>query len=353
MTHLWVRAEQRSDEQRVGLSSEGAKRLIEAGIRISVEESSARILPIADYEAAGAEIVGENTWPDAPDDAFVFGLKELPDATGPLSHRHIMFGHAFKGQRAGVDLLRRFRDGGGVLYDLEYLVDETGRRVAAFGYWAGFVGAAVSLMSFAAQKTGRDAPAVSAWRDAHMLVSDTRAHLESAAVTTPNALVVGALGRVGQGVCDMCERVGAKVTKWDLAETAHGGPFPEILRHELFFNCVLAGPHTPRLVPGNTGILSRDLRMVGDIACDPDSDYNPVPLYSEATTWSTPVLRVYETPPLDIMAIDNLPSLLPRESSLDFAEQLLPSLLSLKDFDSGVWARAKATFTNALDDLSA
>ena len=32
MTHLWVRAEQRDNEERVGLSPEGAATLIEAGI---------------------------------------------------------------------------------------------------------------------------------------------------------------------------------------------------------------------------------------------------------------------------------------------------------------------------------
>ena len=53
-----------------------------------------------------------------------------------------MFGHAYKGQPDGQKLLSRFAAGGGILYDLEYLTDETGRRVAAFGYWAGFAGAA-------------------------------------------------------------------------------------------------------------------------------------------------------------------------------------------------------------------
>ena len=35
-----------------------------------------------------------------------------------------MFGHAFKGQPSGQVLLRRFRTGGGRLYDLEYLLDD-------------------------------------------------------------------------------------------------------------------------------------------------------------------------------------------------------------------------------------
>ena len=42
MTHLWVRAEQRPNEERVGLTAEGAKALIEAGIKVTVEESSVR-----------------------------------------------------------------------------------------------------------------------------------------------------------------------------------------------------------------------------------------------------------------------------------------------------------------------
>ena len=61
-----------------------------------------------------------------------WGLKEL-DPDGPdLRHRHIMFGHAFKGQADGPALLARFARGKGTLLDLEYLTNENGRRVAAF-----------------------------------------------------------------------------------------------------------------------------------------------------------------------------------------------------------------------------
>ena len=38
------------------------------------------------------------------------------------------------------------------LYDLEYLTDPEGRRLAAFGYWAGYAGAAVSLKAYADQQ---------------------------------------------------------------------------------------------------------------------------------------------------------------------------------------------------------
>jgi saccharopine dehydrogenase (NAD+, L-lysine-forming) len=84
--------------------------------------------------------------------------------------------------------------------------------------------------------------------------------------------------------------------------------------------------------------------VIGDIACDPGSAFNPVPVYSTATDWAAPVVRVHDRPPLDVMAIDNLPSLLPIESSQDFAAQLLPHLMTLDALDRGVWGRAAAEF---------
>ena len=43
-------------------------------------------------------------------------------------------------------LLSRFAAGGGALLDLEYLVDGKGRRLAAFGFWAGYLGAALAVL---------------------------------------------------------------------------------------------------------------------------------------------------------------------------------------------------------------
>ncbi|GKY86801.1 saccharopine dehydrogenase [Sinisalibacter aestuarii] len=344
MTHLWVRAEQRPNEERVGLTPLGAARLIAAGMKVSVEESAQRKIAIDGYAKAGCEIVAENAWPGAPADAIIFGLKELPDDDTPLSHRHIMFGHAFKGQHAGRRLLGRFAEGGGTLYDLEYLLDEDGRRVAAFGYWAGYSGAAVSLKAWAAQEAGGICHPVSTYADKQALVEELRAELAATARPLPHALVIGALGRVGTGAADLCAELGMDVTRWDMAETASGGPFPEILQHDIFLNCIFARPGTPVFVGPDALTAPRRLSVIGDIACDPDSDYNPVPIYTEATSWQAPVVRVADTPPLDVMAIDNLPSLLPVESSEDYAAQLLPSLLTLDRLETGVWGRAKATF---------
>ncbi|SHF62305.1 saccharopine dehydrogenase (NAD+, L-lysine-forming) [Litoreibacter ascidiaceicola] len=348
MTHLWVRSESRDHEQRVGVTPEGVKALMNAGIKVTVEESSSRAIGIDGYSATGCEIALEGSWTDAPREAIIFGLKELPEDGTPLPHRHIMFGHAFKGQPSGRVLLDRFKAGGGAIYDLEYLVGEDGRRVAAFGYWAGYAGAAVSLMCWIAQQNGSIVEPVGVYASSKAMQDDLNERMAAFSDKRPSALIIGALGRVGTGGADLCTSMGVPVTKWDMAETASGGPFPEVLDHDIFLNCILARPGTPVFVPASAKTTERKLSVIGDIACDPDSDFSPIKVYDRVTTWDAPALRVHDDPVLDVTAIDNLPSMLPTEASEDFSSQLLPSLLTLDALDAGVWGRAKATFDEHL-----
>ena len=351
MTHLWVRAEQRPHERRVGITPAGAAALLARGFDVTVEQSDDRVIPTEAYANAGCAIADFGSWPDAPDEALIFGLKELPDDGTALHHRHIMFGHAFKGQPDGKILLQRFKQGGGTLLDLEYLTNEAGRRVAAFGYWAGYAGAAVSIRCWIAQRMGGIAGPVGTYAKADELLDELKLSLAPHLAAHPRAIVIGALGRVGTGAGDLCTALGLPVTKWDLAETSHGGPFPEILDHDLFLNCILARPGTPVFVPKGAKSVPRRLTVIGDIACDPTSEFSPIKVYDRVTDWDAPALRVHENPPLDVTAIDNLPSMLPRESSEDFAAQLLPSLESLNALEDGVWARARAEFDRHVADV--
>ena len=343
MKHLWLRAENRENERRVGLTPEGASQLIKNGLKVSVECSDTRIIPTKDYKAAGCEIVQEGSWEAAPEDAIIFGLKELPNDDKPLKHSHIMFGHAFKGQISGKKLLKKFKDGGGTLYDIEYLTNETGKRVAAFGYWAGFVGAFVTLKVWISQNKKKECGPLTAFSDKNKLLEELCNDIITVK-TRPSTIVIGALGRVGTGVCDLCEQLSLNIKKWDLAETSSGGPFQEVLNYNVLFNCVVSNPKTPVFFHANYVDAQRKLSVIGDIACDPDSDYNPIPIYSSPTTWSKPRVNIRTRPPLDVMAIDNLPSLLPKESSIDFAEQLLPYLVDFEGKNNAVWQRARKVF---------
>ena len=352
MTHLWIRAEEHPREERVGLTPAGAAELLGIGFSVTVEESRQRILPISGFRAAGCAIAPEGSWRGAPPETLIFGLKELSDDGAPLTHRHIMFGHAYKGQPAGRRLLARFAAGGGRLYDLEYLVDDAGLRVAAFGYWAGFAGAAVALKCWGAQRRGDILAPVSAFDRASSLLDELKEEISSLSAERPSVIVIGALGRAGAGAAALCDSLELPVTKWDKAETARDGPFPEILTHDIFLNCILAQPGCPILVPGSAASAERSLSVIGDISCDPDSAFTPIKVNDRATSWEAPARRVRRDPPLDVIAIDNLPSLLPAESSEDFAAQLLPHLKSLDRLDRGVWVRASEMFDKHLPATS-
>ena len=67
------------------------------------------------------------------------------------------------------------------------------------------------------------------------LIKEVKAELEKGLAKTegkkPQILVIGALGRCGSGALDLCRAVGipdSNLLKWDMAETAKGGPFVEI-----------------------------------------------------------------------------------------------------------------------------
>ncbi|MCQ9131594.1 saccharopine dehydrogenase [Streptomyces hilarionis] len=336
--HLWLRHEVRATERRTPVVPDDARRLIEAGVRLSVEDCPQRVFPTRDYEAVGARIVPAGSWTSAPDDAVVLGLKELPDEPGELRHRHVFFGHAYKRQPGAAALLRRFDAGGGALLDLEYLVDDDGRRLAAFGFWAGYLGAALAVLQ---HRGGLTAP----------LVPTDKDELDAALRQTEHArgeftaLVVGALGRSGRGARAAFATAGVDPTCWDLAQTRDLDR-PALLAHDVMVNCVLATTPVPPFVrEQDLDDPVRRLRTLSDVTCDVGSPLNVLPVYDRTTEWADPVRRLRKDPPLDLIAIDNLPSLLPRESSVDFSAALTPLLA---DFGTGgAWGRCLDRFHEA------
>jgi saccharopine dehydrogenase (NAD+, L-lysine-forming) len=70
----------------------------------------------------GCNLVEKGTWKSAPKDAYIFGLKELPEGDfSPLEHKHIMFAHCYKNQDGWEQVLTRWVKGNGLLLDLEFL----------------------------------------------------------------------------------------------------------------------------------------------------------------------------------------------------------------------------------------
>lgn len=338
---ILLRAEQRASERRTPITPDGAAELRQAGVRVLVESSAMRIFGDELYAAAGVELVPAGTWLEADPDVVVVGIKELPDEPDALRHRHVYFGHAFKGQHGAAELLGRFRAGGGQLLDLEYLVNDNGHRVVAFGYWAGFMGAALAALHLAGRLMAPLQP---------MSLDEVTSLLQEAAesVGDRRAVVTGAFGRAGRGAVDALRLADTEVSLWDRDDTIRLDS-DALVAHDLLVHCVHATTVQPpflteadRLRPG------RRLRVLSDVTADVTSALNLLPVSDRHTSWARPVRRIWEPATqgavaLDAIVIDNLPSLLPEQASLDFSKGLVPLLPGLFG-DQPVWQRAADRF---------
>ncbi|KAJ3328827.1 Saccharopine dehydrogenase [Blyttiomyces sp. JEL0837] len=369
MLHFWLRAETKPNEHRTALTPSVAKTLISEGAKVTVERSSQSIFDEKDYVEVGATLVEAGSWRTAPADAYVIGLKELPENDDtPLTNTHIMFAHCFKQQAGWREMLSRFERGNGTLLDLEFLNDDRGRRVAAFGYHAGYAGSAIGIDLWCHQQLrSSDSevyPTITSFNNAQDLIAHVKSRLQAASAKAngrlPDVMVMGALGRCGTGAVDFARHVGIpeeKIIKWDMAETREGGPFKTILEHEVFVNCIyLSAKIPPFLTHEMVSQTGRTLSVIVDVSCDVTNPNNPIPLYNINTTFDNPVLTIPcgSAAPLDIVTIDHLPTLLPRESSEAFCNDLLPTLRTLKDRSaSRVWGDAEELFRQKLAESHA
>lgn len=378
MVHLWLRDEVKEFEQRTAISPEDVAKLLKEGIQITVERSTTRIFKDEEYERLGVKMVPSNSWiKDAPSalsdpNTFVVGLKELPlpEQSGPLHQRHIYFAHCYKHQGDWLDTMGRFVDGKGELLDLEFLNLDNGRRIAAFGMAAGFAGMAVGLMAWAHQKLGKPLPALEPYSHKDDLIQHVN-NLLNQVGSRPKVLVLGALGRCGKGSVDMAKAANiTELLEWDMNETKSGGPFPQMIQDvDILVNDIyLSGKVVPfvtrEALDQADENKTRKLSVFVDVSCDVSNPHNPFPINNQITTFDKPIRRVIDRElPLDVIAIDHLPSLTPRESSIDFSSQLWPYLTDLSRVDfSGkidtessdekqrVWLRSRQLFADKCNE---
>lgn len=364
---FWLRAESKPHEQRTPLTPIACQQLLSAGHQVFVEKSKDRVYKEVDYERVGCKVVDEGSWPDAPTDAYIVGIKELPNEDHPLKHRHIYFGHAYKGQDGWSDLLQRFYQGGGELLDVEFIVNDNGvREVAEFGPMAGIAGAALSIAVWCHQqlKPNEMFPSVSPYMSEDDMVNHLKSQLQSIAnqrgvpEVHPKVLIIGSSGRCGQGAAYILEKIGipsGKIVKWTRQNTHAGGPFPGILGYDIFVNCIFLSKKIPpfltkEMFQNNT----RNLTVISDVSCDCTSPDNPLPIYDNITTFLKPTHRLDMSPStklLDVIAIDHLPSLLPKDSSDKYAAKLLPFLLRLPEASTyPPWVRVKNIYSEKLQE---
>jgi saccharopine dehydrogenase (NAD+, L-lysine-forming) len=146
----------------------------------------------------------------------------------------------------------------------------------------------------------------------------------------PSIAVVGYNGRCGQGVCHVLNLLHLKYHKYTRDHSKNN-----LHKYDIVFNCIYLSNYIKPWFTHNTQ-FEKPI-VICDISCDPYHEYNPIQIYKETTTWEKPVYQYNEN--VSIIAIDNLPSLIPIDSSTYFSNKMI-ELLLLKDNDSqNIWKR--------------
>lgn len=312
---------------------------------------------------------------DLSDCEILMGVKEVPIAQLIPEKTYFFFSHTIKKQTYNRKLLQTILEKKIRLIDYEVLTDHHGRRLIAFGRFAGMVGAHNALYTYA-QRTG-------AFQLKRMF--ECRDYQEAQEIyktlqLPPLRIVLTGTGRVGSGAARVLLDMGIeKVSPEDFLHRAYPhavftqlqvpyyvarrsdngfnkheyykhpdryksifAPFTE--KSDIFINGIYWDNRAPAFF--TTEEMAKptfNIQVIADVTCDiaPESS---IPSTLRASTIAEPIFGYdpqtgQESAPhlphvIDMMTIDNLPNELPRDASQAFGQQfmehILPELLKEK-----------------------
>lgn len=343
-----------------------AEAMVELPVRVVVQPSPVRCFKDEEYVEHGIHLQE-----DLSDCDVLLGIKEVPIDWLMPNKTYLFFSHTMKKQQHNRRLLQAILEKNIRLIDYEALTDERSERLIAFGFYAGIVGAHNALWTWGSRTGAFSLPRLSESRD-YAEVLEVYEKLE----LPPLRIVLTGTGRVSTGAAKNLRDMGIRqvtpqefleedfveaiftqisaqdyVAHRDAGESvffdkkhfyAHGEEYVSTFaryyrRADIFINGIFYDKKAPMFFTVEE--MQRpdfQIKVIADITCDimPDSS---VPSTIRASKIAAPVYGFdpatgLETPPyqpnaVDVMAIDNLPSELPRDASAFFGRQLLEKIL--------------------------
>ncbi|XP_030856176.1 alpha-aminoadipic semialdehyde synthase, mitochondrial [Strongylocentrotus purpuratus] len=122
-------------ERRAPLNPLHVKSLVDQGVKVLVQPSNRRAYPMQEYERCGA-IIQE----DISEASLIMGVKQVPIPRLIPSKTYCFFSHTIKAQTENMPMLDQLIERNVRLLDYEKIVDENGKRLVAFGKFAGIAG---------------------------------------------------------------------------------------------------------------------------------------------------------------------------------------------------------------------
>ena len=328
---IFIRKETYSNEFRCPIIPKDVNILNNYGFEVYVESSINRCFSDDEYFKNGAIIVN-NSWFNYKD-IIVVGLKELNNIEKLNKHIHVYFSHTYKNQINSNFILSQFKNSNSILYDLEYFL-ENNKRIITFGYYAGIVGGALGILQYILKNNNKKLYNLTFWNSINELLSKIKIENNNIKVC-----VIGPNGRCGNGVQYILKQLNIQfisLTKNDQKNNLH--------EYDILFNCINLQENVGVWFDENTQFYKNI--VIVDISCDYNNPNNPIKIYNNKTTWLDPVYSYNSF--VDIIAIDNLPSLLPYDSSTEFS-RILVHLLKLYPKNHYYWKNNYEIFKNKIN----
>ncbi len=375
-----LREDKSPPDARVPLTPKQVATLRRQGFDVVVQPSPHRCFSDADYREVGVPLQEDLT-----DRQLLLGIKEVPLDRLLAGKTYCNFAHVAKYQPYNQPLLRALLDQQITHIDYEYLTDGAGKRLIAFGYWAGMVGAHNGLWAYGKRTGAFSLPRLKDLYD-YAAAKEVYAKLH---LPEDLRVVLTGTGRVGAGAARVLADAGLRrVTPDEFLGETSGAVFTQLpvekyvlhgqrktmnrkhfyahseeytshfarfaARADLFVNGIYWDGKAPAFFTAEEmGTPGFRIRTIADVTCD-IAPASSVPSTLKASTIADPVfgydpLTGHEIPPyradgIDVMSIDNLPSELPRDASKAFGQVLIEKILpEFSKEESDILQRATIT----------
>ena len=361
-----VREGKTKSDSRVPLTPKQCRYLLEryGDLQMFVQPSAERCFSDDEYHSQGIPLT-ENL----AECELVLGVKEVPINMLLPKKTYLFFSHTIKKQPYNRELLRAILQQKIRLIDYECLRDEEGKRVIAFGRWAGIVGGHNAILTWGRREGKFKLKPMHECHD----WAEAKTYYQNLPLADIKLVVTGE-GRVANGATEVLDLMKIKrispqaFLEQDLEEPVYTQlTVKEMYRQEgeAYFeeshyyqhpeqyvssfepythkaNIMLNGIYWDQRIPvffSKEDMKRKDftIRVIADVTCDLAPDAS-IPSTVKASSIDEPIygydpVLEKETQPfqshcIDVMAVDNLPNELPRDASEDFGNQLISQVWS-------------------------
>jgi len=359
-----LREEKVKTDMRVAFSPDQCKFLEEKfNVKIYCQSSKIRCFSDNEYRKKSIEVLEDISNCD-----IFFGVKEIDENKIISGKKYFFFSHTIKEQEYNRDMIKKIVEKKITLIDYECIKDKEGKRLVAFGKLAGIVGAYNAILGYGKKTKKYNLKRCFQFKNYNKL----KRKIKQIKLSKMKIVVLGS-GKVAKGCVEILKEfniieinnsqlkkekfqhaVFCQLTPKDYYIKNNNNRFSKKLFYnnpvdynsnfeqyfdsiDILINATYWNDRIPRIFTLNQMKSKKfKIKLIADISCDIKG---LIPCTLKSTTIESPfydynpeknkIQKEFESNKnVTIMAVDNLPSELPTDASIDFGNQLIDYVIN-------------------------